>query len=203
MLDRKLIGYLPPVLQSVMDFAAITDALQPEVEAAWEALNLVMNNQFIDTATEAGVAIWEKELGIVPLATDTLVNRKQRLNNAWICGIVYTYRQLSAWLVTISEKSTSELNGYTLSVRIPSVLDYKDVISRIQFRVPANILIKPIITLKQSSVNCYTGGAIKVFTQNQAKSPAWDMSGINLLSDENGDILVEDAGNQILFEEVL
>ena len=62
MLDRKLIDYLPPVLQSVMEFAAITGAQQPEIEAAWDALNLVMDNQFIDTATEAGVTVWEKEL---------------------------------------------------------------------------------------------------------------------------------------------
>lgn len=100
MLDRKLIDYLPPVLQSVMEFAAITGAQQPEIEAAWDALNLVMDNQFIDTATEAGVTVWEKELNIVPLATDTLEDRKQRLKTAWTYGVVYTYNWLVNWLKT-------------------------------------------------------------------------------------------------------
>lgn len=149
MLDRKLIDYLPPVLQSVMEFAAITGAQQPEIEAAWDALNLVMDNQFIDTATEAGVTVWEKELNIVPLATDTLEDRKQRLKTAWTYGVVYTYNWLVNWLKTSCGESNPlpTINDYTLRVSLPVSVDYLHILDDMRRYVAANVLIDPLILL--------------------------------------------------------
>ncbi|MBQ4595174.1 MAG: DUF2313 domain-containing protein, partial [Akkermansia sp.] len=124
--DRKLIDYLPPVLRSVMEFMAVTDAQQPEFERAWAALNLVMDNQFIDTATEEGVAVWEKELNITPLNTETLEERKQRIKTAWTYGVVYTYNWLVNWLKTSCGETNRlpTINDYTLRAALPVSVDY-------------------------------------------------------------------------------
>ena len=45
-MDRKLLDYLPPVLREVMEFQAINEANEPEISLAWDALSLVMANQF-------------------------------------------------------------------------------------------------------------------------------------------------------------
>ena len=203
MLDRKLIDYLPPVLQSVMEFAAITGAQQPEIEAAWDALNLVMDNQFIDTATEAGVTVWEKELNIVPLATDTLEDRKQRLKTAWTYGVVYTYNWLVNWLKTSCGESNSlpTINDYTLRVSLPVSVDYLHILDDMRRYVAANVLIDPLILLSKIKIPHYTGSAFRHSIKQTLTTEEWDMENINLLADENSKVLME-AENKVFYEEV-
>jgi len=204
MLDRKLIDYLPPVLQSVMEFAAITGAQQPEIEAAWDALNLVMDNQFIDTATEAGVTVWEKELNIVPLATDTLEDRKQRLKTAWTYGVVYTYNWLVNWLKTSCGESNSlpTINDYTLRVSLPVSVDYLHILDDMRRYVAANVLIDPLILLSKIKIPHYTGSAFRHSIKQTLTTEEWDMENINLLADENSKVLMEEAENKVFYEEV-
>ena len=204
MLDRKLIDYLPPVLQSVMEFAAITGAQQPEIEAAWDALNLVMDNQFIDTATEAGVTVWEKELNIVPLATDTLDDRKQRLKTAWTYGVVYTYNWLVDWLKTSCGESnpTPTINDYTLRVSLPVSVDYLHILDDMRRYISANVLIDPLILLSKIKVPHYTGSAFRHSIKQTLTTEEWDLDNINLLADENSKVLMEEAENKVFFEEV-
>lgn len=204
MLDRKLIDYLPPVLQSVMEFAAITGAQQPEIEAAWDALNLVMDNQFIDTATEAGVTVWEKELNIVPLATDTLEDRKQRLKTAWTYGVVYTYNWLVNWLKTSCGESNPLpiINDYTLRVSLPVSVDYLHILDDMRRYVAANVLIDPLILLSKIKIPHYTGSAFRHSIKQTLTTEDWDMDNINLLADENSKVLMEEAENKVFYEEV-
>lgn len=204
MLDRKLIDYLPPVLQSIMEFAAITGAQQPEIEAAWDALNLVMDNQFIDTATEAGVTVWEKELNIVPLATDTLEDRKQRLKTAWTYGVVYTYNWLVNWLKTSCGESDPlpAINDYTLQVSLPVSVDYLHILDDMRRYVAANVLIDPLILLSKIKIPHYTGSAFRHSIKQTLTTEEWDMENINLLADENSKVLMEEAENKVFYEEV-
>lgn len=204
MLDRKLIDYLPPVLQSVMEFAAITGAQQPEIEAAWDALNLVMDNQFIDTATEAGVTVWEKELNIVPLATDTLEDRKQRLKTAWTYGVVYTYNWLVNWLKTSCGEGNPPptINDYTLRVSLPVSVDYLHILDDMRRYVAANVLIDPLILLSKIKIPHYTGSAFRHSIKQTLTTEEWDMENINLLADENSKVLMEEAENKVFYEEV-
>ena len=204
MIDRKLIDYLPTVLQSVMEFAAITGAQQPEIEAAWDALNLVMDNQFIDTATEAGVTVWEKELNIVPLATDTLEDRKQRLKTAWTYGVVYTYNWLVNWLKTSCGESTHlpTINDYTLRVSLPVSVDYLHMLDDMRRYVAANVLIDPLILLSEIKIPHYTGSAFRHSIKQTLTTEEWDVENINLLADENSKVLMEEAENKVFYEEV-
>ena len=204
MLDRKLIDYLPPVLQRVMEFAAITGAQQPEIDAAWDALNLVMDNQFIDTATEAGVTLWEQELNIVPLASDTLEDRKQRLKTAWNYGVVYTYNWLVNWLKNSCGESNPlpTIKDYTLRVSLPVSVDYLHILDDMRRYISANVLIDPLILLSKIRVPHYTGSAFRHSIKQTLTTEEWDLDNINLLADENSKVLMEEAENKVFFEEV-
>ena len=204
MLDRKLIDYLPPVLQRVMEFAAITGAQQPEIDAAWDALNLVMDNQFIDTATEAGVTLWEQELNIVPLASDTLEDRKQRLKTAWTYGVVYTYNWLVNWLKNSCGESSPlpTIKDYTLRVSLPVSVDYLHILDDMRRYISANVLIDPLILLSKIRVPHYTGSAFRHSIKQTLTTEEWDLDNINLLADENSKVLMEEAENKVFFEEV-
>lgn len=203
-MDRKLIDYLPPVLQRVMEFMAVTGAQQPEIEAAWDALNLVMDNQFIDSATEDGVAVWESELNITPLVTDTLEDRKQRLKTAWTYGVVYTYNWLVNWLKTScgNDNPPPAINGYVLRVALPVSVDYLHILEEMRRYISANILIDPLILLTKIKVPHYTGSAFRHSIRQHLDMQPWAMDNINMLADENGVVLMEEAESKILYEEV-
>lgn len=204
-MDRKLIDYLPAVLQSVMEFMAIADAQQPEIENAWAALDLVMKNQFIDTATEDGVVIWEQELNIMPLSTDTLDERKQRIKAAWLYGVVYTYNWLVDWIKTScgNDNPPPTIDGYVLRTYLPVSSDYNRILNDMRRYIAANVLIDPLILLTKIRAPHYTGAAFRSGVKQQMLCDSWSTSNIQMLADENGSVLMEEAENKILYEEVL
>lgn len=119
-MDRKLIDYLPPVLREVADFKAINAANEPEIVLAWDALGQVLDNQFLDSADESGVSVWEQELRIRPKDTDTLVVRKARIKAMWNRELPYTVPWLRNWLTSLCGPSGHEVTvtDYTLHIQL-------------------------------------------------------------------------------------
>lgn len=202
--EHQLIDYLPPVLRDIRDFGVITQAQQPEIAAAWEALAFVMDNQFIDTATQEGVSMWEKELNIAPLATDSLEDRKKRILAAWAYGVAYTYRWLIGWVRACCGGACPEpsLNEYTLRVYLPASVDYRQLINALRRYVSAGVRLDPLILLSGTQMPHYTGSAFRRAAKQTLTSDAWDTNAVNLLADENGKVLVDGPDNNVLFEEV-
>lgn len=118
--DRKLIDYLPPVLRDVLEFQAINTANEPEISLAWDALALVLANQFIDTATEISVKVWESELSIYPKDTDTLAMRKARIKAMWNMEKPYTVPWLKEWLTGLcgSDGHEETISDYTINIQL-------------------------------------------------------------------------------------
>ena len=175
MFNRQLIDYLPPILQGVADLKAITEAQQDTIADAWEALDVIMADQFIDSATEDGLAVWESELNITPLASDTLEQRRARIQAAWLYGAVYTYTWLVNWLRDACGNSVPvpTIEGYTLHVIIPVSVDYDRLIYDMRRSVPANIKIEPKIKLSSPKMQHYTGMAIWWHLAQTIKSESW------------------------------
>lgn len=175
MFDRQLIDYLPPALRKVLDFEAITSAQQPEIEAAWAALELVMNNQFIDSATEAGVSVWERELNIAPLVSDTLDARKQRIKAAWAYGIVYTYNWLVDWLKKAcgEENPPPVVDGYVLRATVSSSVDHKRIFDDMRRYVPSNMIIEPHVMLRKVTMPHYAGSALWLAKKQTITMEPW------------------------------
>lgn len=203
-MDRKLIDYLPPVLKQVTEFMAITEAQQPEIEKAWAALDFIMNNQFIDTATKEGVSVWESELGITPLSTDTLEDRKQRIKIFWTYGVVYTYNWLVDWLKTFcsNDNPLPTINEYTLRVSLPITIDYLSVLENLRKYISANVLIEPLLLLSKINMSLYTGAAFRSSSVRKLQTDTFDTDNIVMLADEDGNVLMEEADSLIFFEEV-
>lgn len=119
-MDRKLIDYLPPVLREVMEFRAINAANEPEISAAWDALALVLANQFLETADIHGVAVWEKELKIFPKGTDSLELRKARIKAMWNRKTPYTMPWLKSWLTGVfgADRHEERVEDYALIIQL-------------------------------------------------------------------------------------
>lgn len=104
-------GYLPDVLKNVAEMRAIMDAETPEIQAIWNACEDCMNDQFISEATENGIARREKMLNITPYATDTLEDRRFRIQTRYNEDIPYTRKALDSML-----RSLCGADGYQLSI---------------------------------------------------------------------------------------
>lgn len=154
-MDRRLLNYLPPVLREVLEFQAINMANEPEISAAWDALDRLMANQFLDTADSAGVSVWEQELRIRPKGTDTLEARKVRIKSMWNLELPYTIIWLRQWLAAVAEGLPYEAkvrDGYTLDIltqwdKDGQVESIKNLLE--QGIIPSNIFVN-----SQNTINC-------------------------------------------------
>ena len=156
-MDRKLLDYLPPVLRGVVEMQAINEANEPEIAIAWDALALVLANQFLETADACGVNVWEKELKIRPKDTDTLLARKARIKALWTAKLPYTIAWLKNWLDGICGPAghTESVTDYTLNVSLDySALVRADIIPAELLKmlleyIPANLILLAGLSIKQ------------------------------------------------------
>ena len=94
-MDRKaLIDYLPPFIQQFIEMQEImksanleTDEMDSNIENTW-------NNAYIVDADEDGISKYEQFLGLVPLSTDSLEVRRQRVLSAWNPETNFTIKTL-------------------------------------------------------------------------------------------------------------
>lgn len=172
-MDRKLLDYLPPVLHEVMEMRAINEANESEIAIAWDALDLVMANQFLDDADARGVAVWEKELKILSKDTDTLVIRKARIKAKWNQQLPYSLSWFGRWLDGIygQENHRESVEDYTIHLQldhtgIPNANDLMAEIFKMLAEIqPSNmcLLLKNILRFPPQKMR--VGGAMASITR--------------------------------------
>lgn len=131
-MDRQLLNYLPPVLRNILEFQAINSANEPEIAIAWDSIALLLANQFLQTADENGVSIWERELDIHPKDTDDLTARKTRIKAMWNLALPYTVQWLKNWLVTVCGSTGHKvtISEYTIDIELDySILPNADILA--------------------------------------------------------------------------
>ena len=177
-MDRKLLDYLPPVLREVMEFQAINEANEPEISLAWDALSLVMANQFLDTADSTGLSVWERELKIYPKDTDTLETRRARIKAMWNLELPYTLPWLKNWLTSICGPTGHEeiVADYTINIQ----LDYNalpdadalaaEILDMLLMVRPANMRV-----LMTSFLQSYGTITCGVYTEYEDEVNIWPM----------------------------
>lgn len=91
---KKLIDYLPPIMQNFTEIKQITKIEQTEVNSLDFEIGRVLDNAFIEDCDEYGIKKYEKLVGVTPTAQDTLESRKSRVLIRWNDFIPYSYRVL-------------------------------------------------------------------------------------------------------------
>lgn len=175
-MDRRLLDYLPPVLREVLEFQVINEANEPEISLAWDALTLVLANQFLDTADHNGVSVWEKELCIFPKDTDTLEIRKARIKAMWNLELPYTLGWLKNWLTSICGPTGHEetVSDYTIHIQVDceSLLDIRsqsaEILEMLLAVRPSNMQVLMSLFLQSSGgitcgACCELGGSLDIW----------------------------------------
>ncbi|MGE4215249.1 MAG: putative phage tail protein [Anaerotignaceae bacterium] len=166
-------SYYPDILKEVREFQALAAAENPEMQLVYTAIEDVMDEQFINTAKNYGVARLEKIVGITSKATDTLEERKFRVMAKYNEDVPYTVPKLNELLTTLcgTDGYTLEINNgaFTLKVKVAlTSKKNKNAVSELLERVtPMNMVLS--VELMYNQWQTVTG-----LTWGSASSMTWD-----------------------------
>lgn len=118
--EVDLVSYLPPFMADFKEISVTLEAENPEFVLVWNAVDRVLQNEFIETADEYGISRFEKILNILPSTEDTLESRRARVQARWFNTIPYTMKAFIAKLIALCGdtdfKITKEYDKYTVTI---------------------------------------------------------------------------------------
>lgn len=168
-----LSNYLPHTLRNLKEFQEIDKAETPELVALLEAVDKTLNNMYIETADEDGIARFEKILSIYPADDDTLDVRRFRVQTKWNDQLPYTEEELRGRLATLCGKDGYSINvsyeDYSMEVKVALV--NKEILPLVSEllnnMVPCNMVIT--LMLKYNTYGWLTG-----YTHEQLSAYTYD-----------------------------
>lgn len=174
---KQIEDYWPNILKDVREFKKIANAENPELRIIWEAVENLMNDQFIETATIRGVVRREKMLEITPYFDDDIESRRFRVLARWNDKLPYTYRILEKKLNQLCGQEhytmTLNANDYWLDIKIEltrkRMFDEVDRLTRQM--VPANIVITVELRYNQhADMYGKRHGDLRPYTHNHLRN---------------------------------
>lgn len=142
--DSDYLSFLPPVLHGIREFQEIAKAVNPEIVALKQAINKVLNEQFVLGAVDT--LTWrEQEFGITASNDETVAFRRERLIERKSRKPPITLRTLRNRLNTYIGTTQAEIQlvpgEYAFSISIPAVDGYKfrDIQHVVETLKPANM----------------------------------------------------------------
>lgn len=141
-----ILGWIPFAFRDIEEFKALAAAENLELDELYQAIENLMNDQFVNDATEVGIKRWEKLLGINAPSEATLDERRWEILNRLNIKIPYTITMLRNKLTALygSDFILKVINDtYTVKVRIPSasIKTLPSTQAMLDVIVPANMMI--------------------------------------------------------------
>lgn len=149
-MDSRIIAienYWAAVVRETDEFQQIAIAENPEFNKLSECIRRVLQDSFIQDATEYGIERWETMLNIVPELTDTLDDRKIRILTQLNIQLPYTWRilkQMIASFVGDGNYEMNYINDYSkliIKIKVSSDSQYITVLNLLKNVVPQNVVI--------------------------------------------------------------
>ena len=149
LLEHKadIIKYLPFFMQEYLEIQEITKTEDIEFNWLIEIILKILDNQFITTCDEDGIARLEKLLQITPYTNDSLGQRINRVLVLWNNNVPYTIKTLKQMLETLCGANRYQvmLNNNAYELLIDTYFNdtnmlkaLNDMLNRV---VPANLTI--------------------------------------------------------------
>lgn len=186
----NLLEHLPPFLAEFKELSALFSAENPEFDLLWNEARSVLDDQYIETAGERGVARLEKITGIPTDRSLTLAERKTRIITRINEELPYTLRKLNELLSAVCGEGNFLIFGdfpnYTISIitKRLTVSQITEVERLLDNVIPANIVM---VTQNREDVEAssgiYLGGAV---TKNITVECSSDLEEIELLNTNIG-----------------
>jgi hypothetical protein len=167
----------PPIMQELKEFQKIAEIEDVFIEKLWQEIENIVDDQFIQTATEKGIARREKMLNVSPFADDTLETRRFRVQGVWNDKLPYTYRVLLERLDSLCgpDGYVIELDAgqYSLNIKIELTKKrmFDEVVRITRQMVPANLVITVELRYNQHlTLANYTHEQLSQYTHYQLRN---------------------------------
>ena len=149
LLEHKadIIKYLPFFMQEYLEMQEITKTEDVEFNWLIETLMKMLDNQFITTCDEEGIARFEKVLDTLPYPNDSLEQRINRVLFLWNSKVPYTMRTLKSMLETLcgKDKYNVELIAKDYEILIETYFNDTNMINSLNEMLarvlPANLTV--------------------------------------------------------------
>ena len=171
-----LLNLLPEIYKPIYDFRAIANGSCEEVEPLYNGVKAILDNTFINTASDSILAKWEKHLGITPNATDTLDERRFRILAKLNDSPPYTDAYLEKRLDELCGKDCwrvlKDYDQYQLVVQISasSATNNATVADVVRKIIPANMtLVVQDFRTRHSELTGYTHEQLAAYTHDDIK----------------------------------
>ena len=165
------IEMLPPSTRVMGEMIEIQKVISLELQAVENARDSILQNKNIPTCDEHGISVFESDMGVTPLGTDTLEDRKTRCLLKWNNTLPYNYQTVVSMLDTIVGRRNYVciLNGLVLSIKIDydSQRQIDTIINSLRSFIPANVEIN-------TSIRGNTWGDISRFTWGELAQDTWE-----------------------------
>lgn len=174
-MDRQLIDYLPSYMQEYKEIKAIMDAEQFGVESTWSDTEDVFNNQFVQDATEKGIARYEKIFGITPKSIYTLEERKFNVLARMNEQLPYSMKQLHSALASLCGEDGYTLqldaDAYKLTVKLALGNDNNvEAVEQLLYKMlPANIVSVVAMFNTYLIVSAFTHDYLSTYTYKEVR----------------------------------
>nr|DAL57074.1 MAG TPA_asm: tail protein [Caudoviricetes sp.] len=165
----------PEIIQSIPDIKKIYE-INADQEAMLDAsVNALFDDIFLETMDETKTARWEKMLSIIPLDTDTLSERRFRIQTRVLERMPYTYRVILRKLQTLCPGGVdwtvdTEKQLIIVRVALASKNMRADVDELLDNVLPLNMEYTLIILYNTYAMLAkHTNGNLKQFTHQQMR----------------------------------
>lgn len=163
---KLLIESLPPKIAEIQEFKEITSTEDIEINSLEEGQKRILNENFINTATQYGVKRYEELFKIrADTLNESLEFRKLRLKNRKLDKAPFTHKFLCNKLETLFGKDNYKVEVendiYTLKVEV-NTFDwnmFNEIIDNFRYIIPCNMLMESTLIQKLRS-KLYIGSCL-------------------------------------------
>lgn len=147
MRDIDIKSYVPPFLLKYSELKQLYESENPEFKKLNIEADNLLDNQFIGSTNEKGIARYEALLGISGMQEYSLEERQIKVYTAWIDDIPYTFNTLKERIERLCGKGNFTLlvNNVEHKIIITTHLEYQlqsDELERmLDIILPANMVL--------------------------------------------------------------
>lgn len=174
--EIDFLGYLPQIFKQVEEIQAIAHVETPILEGLWQAIEDILNDQFIVTATDSGLSRQEKMLKLNVPATDTIETRRFRLLSRYQEQAPYTNKVLKQLLDSLLgegkyyyERNVAE-KWLTVKLELTVKGQFEAVELMLERITPQNMILKVELRYNQHiMLTRYTHAQLAAFTHKHLR----------------------------------
>jgi hypothetical protein len=164
----EMIRNIPDMKQMYVINGEQEDNLDASVNALWDDV-------FLETMDETKAARWEKMLGLNPLDTDTLSERRFRVQTKVLERMPYTYRVILRKLETLCPSGIiwlvdTDAQILVVKVALASKNMRADIEELLENVIPLNMIYTVIILYNtHDMIATHAYGELSIYTQQQIR----------------------------------